>query len=252
MTHYSSKDVGVLSIGGYRLLGYSTTFGWSVEAITEEAYTLGDEWVYNDAVGIKRASATQNGFFDTATLASHEAIKALFGTRVSGVVGVQGATALDPVECFAGMFTGSDNWNIPRDEFAKLDVGYVTTGEVESGKLLLPYTAITSTGDDGGQDSGDSSTNNGGVGYLQVNDLAFDTATGLTVTIGTASSLGGPYTDLITFTQITDDTSGVADERVEVTGVSADQYIQVDWEWAGTVGSETADILVAFVRNPST
>jgi len=247
MSHYSSKDTKVFVMGGYNLLGFSTSLGVSREAITEEDTVLGDEWITNDAVGICQATITQTGFFDDEEQGQNEAAAALLGTTKVGMVARSGNAALTPFMGFQGAVMNTWPWETPKGEFAKCNANWVCTGILEEGYLLEPLSVIAATGSTI-VDTTDSATTTGGSGYLHIGYWVKDGTTAIDVKIQEGDAAGGPWTDLITFTQVTAEHNA---QRVVDTSSDVGRYLKVVWTLTGTPGPTTAvEICVGFKRTP--
>lgn len=257
MGKIGSGDCGTFYAGGYNLLGFSTTLSWTVESGLEEAHVLGDKWVYYDNTKLSRCNLQQNGFFTLdgtagGSAGSNTAFKTMMDNkvRVGGFFGLGGGGLVGAaVKCFEGMLLGTFEIQAERGALAKANGSFVSTGFCKDGILLLQDNDIGTGGDGSTYDSNVVSTNNGGTGFLQVVNYDPDSGTGLEVKIQHTDQAETVWVDLLTFTVVTADYSF---EVKAVTG-NVNEKWKVVTTWQGTPGgNETAEVAVAFVRNPST
>lgn len=246
MAKYGSNQVAFLLAGGYDLLGFTTQLEDTIEALTEDKTVLGEDWVEMAATGLKRASLTQQGFYDDEAGASNAALAS--GTGVQRVLcyGVEGNTIGKKFTGYAGALQADYARIITVGELHKANASYQGSGVVEEGLIVHAHGAETADGDteDDAVDNGASSAN-GGAGYLQVSALDLDGYDDIAVSI-LHSADDETYAELLAFTDVT---AAPAAERVEVSG-TVNRYIASEWAFEGTGTSPSATFMAGFVRNP--
>ncbi len=233
MAKYGGDDVGFLLFGGYDLKSNMTDFTENTEAVLEETHTLGDSWVEQEYVGLRRADLSLNGFYDDAALKSVEALATRMGTQRVLSYGLEGNTVGANFVGFAGAMQANVSRVAARGAVHKLNTQLQGSGAVENGKVVKALGAIApGTGNTQTTpiDGGASAT--GGAGYFHINALVLDTATGLIGWIRHSSD-DVTYANVITFTRATSTAVVPGAERVASTAM-IERYTAFAWEFGTT------------------
>lgn len=233
MSNWGGDDVSVCLLGGFNLAPNLTDFTDNTEAILEETHTLGDSWVEQSYVGLRRADIGMNGFYDDAALASVEALSTRQGTQRVLSYGLEGNTVGKNFVGYSGAMQVNVSRVASRGALHKLNTQLQGSGAVEQGKILKTLGAVSSaTGNTQATpvDHGASST--GGAGYFHLNALTLDTATGLIGWIRHSSD-DVTYANIITFTRATSTAVVPGGERVASTA-AIEQYTAFAWEFGTT------------------
>ena len=230
-------------LGGYDILGYQTQIEDSHEAILEESHTLGDAWREQAYVGVRQADFSQDGFYDDAANANHDALST--GPGVSRVLclGLGGTATGARFTGYAGAMQVNYHRMVSRGALHKARATYRGNGVVDEGRILwtLKGTAASST-NSGSVDAGASST--GGAGYLQV--TSFTSAALATAILARVqhSSDDVTFADLISFTAAT---AAPAAQRIQTTAV-VERYLRMAASYQGGAAPTTATMFVGFAR----
>ena len=228
MARRGSPDVAFFLVDGLSILGSLTEVEDSIEAGIEEGAVLGDLWNAPAFTGMRMATLTQDGFYDDAVGAAHDALSSGPGTA--------------RVLCYgpAGTATGAyfQGWESAMEvKYSRiLTVGalhkahgeYKTAGAVESGKILRTYKAAGTTGASTGTPVDNGASASGAVGYLQYNATAGEANIRI---LESADNI--TYTAAFTFTKTA---SGHGAERLTTTGF-IQRYTAVDVTTATATGS---------------
>lgn len=244
MAKYGSPSAKLLLVGGYDLIGDTTELTDIVkEGLLEESHSLGDSWREQTATGIRTAAFGQNGFFNDAVGAIHDAMFAAAAQTTArvGVIGIEGNDYGKRFMGFEGTFSGQFNRVAQRGALLKANVQYSVSGKLDEGIILQILEQKTTTDwdtDANSQDNGASSAA-GGAGYLEVTEQA----AGVTGFVGkirhSADDL--TYADLITFANVT---AEPAAERKEVAGT-----VQRHLLFSGDItGTGTITVFAGFAR----
>lgn len=233
MGTHGSNDVGYVLIDGYDVRGYLTTITDTREAMIEETTVLGDANEQNAATGIRSFEMEQEGFFDDAAGAIHDAL--VDHTGVPGVVmlayagNVIGARFVGA----AGPLQGKYSRIAKVGELHKAKAEYSANGASDEGILLHTLGAETSDGDTtaASHDDGASSADGAAV-YLSVTALTLDGASGVTISVQDSAD-DTVYTELAAFTTVA---IAPAAERKAVAG-TVNRYLAVAWDFTGSPGA---------------
>ena len=207
-----AADVSFLLVDGYDILGTVTELNDKQYALTEETHALGDAYVENSFVGIRRAEITQQGFYDDAAGSVHAALAT--GPGNSSRVLCYGPEGTATGANFKGMVAVQVDYSVEpgRAVLHKANAMYHTNGRFDQGKILYTHKASAGTSAETGNAvqrvdaSGVASTvssTGGGAGYFQ---LSAFTSGALATAIQSRiqhSSDNITYADLITFTSAT-------------------------------------------------
>lgn len=246
MPKHGSDDVAFLLVDGYDLLGFATQFEDTIEAMTEDGMTLGDEWPEPEFVGLKRASFSQEGFYDDAAAGSNAVLAEQEGTSRLLCYSLGGNTIGAAFTGYAGAMQATFRRVLTRGELHKAHASYLGSGEVDEGIILHELSAETEDGDteDAKVDNA-ASSDAGGVGYLQVTDLDLDGHDDLTVAISHSAD-DETYVELVAFTAVEE--SPAAERKVVAVG-TVNRYLASEWAYGGEEGtSPSATFLVGFAR----
>lgn len=245
----SSANVGFFLANGYNLVGYLTQFSDEIEAVTDDAMTLGDTWPEPTDTGNRDARLTQEGFFDDAALASIDAYQANLGasavlcyTFAPNVVGNQ-------FEGWSGAVETKYRRTSERKKLNTVSAEYSCSGTVETGLILHELSAETADGNTKGADSIDNgaATAYGASVYLQVTALTLDGGTALQVDV-LHSSDDSTYVTLSSFTAVT--TAPTAERKTVAAAASTPRrHLACQWDFTGTPGGNaTATFMVGCRR----
>lgn len=245
MAKYGGNNAGFFLVGGYSLLGETTSLRDRVLGELALTHALGDGWEKSSSTGVRQAELESAGFYDdaadkiNAALAGREDVNQVVcwnytgntvGKKFNGAEGAFGGV-YDRQASIPGLHKAAGQWRV--------------AGQVDSdGVILHAQAAETATGNTEGADSQDNSVSsaNGGAGYLQVSAIS-----------GTGATFDGKvrhsadditYADLITFAQVVLADARKA-ERKTVTG-TVNRHLATSWTIAGTGPSVTP--LIGFKR----
>lgn len=240
MANYSSKDVGFVLLGPYSIHSDTTQLSDKIEALTDETTTLGDTWEECAAVGVSKASITQQGFFNDENDALHEALSELQGTSRVFSYSVEGNTVGKRFIGYAGAMEVDYERIASLGKLHRATATYQGNGSVEEGLILHALGARTSDGDSTGDDSIDHAalTSNGGSAYLHV--IAYSGFSSVVFKVLHDTDDSG-YADLVTFATIT----AVGSERKTVTG-TVNRHLACSWD---VTGSGSVTFMIGFKRN---
>lgn len=240
MATYGPDDVGFILLGGANLLGDSVDIKDSISALTENSHALGDTWVKNSAIGLKRAELSQNGYFNDTTAAIHATLNEQQGISRVLSYGLEGNTVGKKFNGYTGAMQVDYERIASLDKLHRVAVTYHGNGQVDEGVILHALGAKTTDGDSTGAGSVDNggSSADGGVGYLHV--VSYSGFSSVVIKIRDSAD-DSTYADLITFASVTD----VGAERLTVAG-TVDQHLAVSWD---VTGSGSITFMVGFKRN---
>jgi len=245
MVARGAADVAFLLVDGYDILGTVTELNDKQFALTEETHALGDAWVENSFVGIRRAEITQQGFYDDAVGSVHAALSTgpgnssrvlcygpegtATGANVKGMTAVQVDYAVEP----------------GRAVLHKANAMYHSNGRFDQGKLLYTHKASAGTSAENGnsvqrQDaSGGAITacsTNGGAAYMQLSAFTSGVlATGVRARIQHSSD-NITFADLVTFTIAT--AAPFAQRSAVATGVVIEAYTRMATSYQGGASAQ--------------
>lgn len=241
-----SADVAFVLLDGQDILGTLTELTDTVEATIEDTTVLGAAWKAQFYTGVKTATLTQQGFWDSAAGSIHDALSS--GPGISKVMsyGVEGTATGARVIGWEGAMQVNYQRLFPLGELFKANANYQTNGNVDETKLLRTYKAAAATGRTTGAPVDNAVSATGGVAYLQYNAAAGEANFRVL-----HSSDNVTYATLITFTK-TDATSAIhGAERIATTAV-VERYLAVDVTTATATGSIGAmNYMVSFGRGIS-
>lgn len=244
MPRYSSPDVGFLLIGGYSVLGDTTSLEDNREAMLEDATVLGSGWEEHANVGVKRYELTQQGFYNSDTDRSNAL---LVNTGTSRVLSfAPEGNVLGRKFVGSPMIQADYQRQISRGVLHKANASYRSEGQHDEGKIIHTHKAESAaSGDTEGADSQDAgaSSANGGAGYLQVSDLTLGGYTSVTVKIRHSSD-DITYVDLVTFASVTAKPTA---ERKTVAG-TVNRHLAHSWLFNGAGGGQSVTYAVGFAR----
>lgn len=245
MGKYSSADCGFLLIGGYSILGHTTTITENKQAEVKDKTALGMTWREFQYVGLKSGEMTQDGFFDDDTGATHDLFKAGNGLSRVGMFNLTGNAVGEPYIGWAGAIQVGYERRVSVGELHGASGKYRVSGAVDEGVILHELSAETADGNTQGADSQDAgaSSSNGGAGIIELTDLDLDGGTGLQAKVRHSAD-DVTYADLLTFTTLTD----IGAERVTVTG-TVNRHLASSWDFTGSPGAgATATFAIGFAR----
>ncbi len=245
MAKRGSDQVGFLLVDGYDVLGVTTQLEDSLEAIVEEAHALGDSWVKQEYVGIKKAELTQEGFYDDATDAVNEALCTKEGLERLLCYGIEGNTIGQQFIGYTGALQASYTRIASRGELHRANASYHGAGDVEEGVILHPH--VTRSANDSTKEfavDNEASTPDGGSAFIQVSDLVLGGHDNVTVKV-IHSDDALAWEDLATFTAVTKANTA---EHKQIEGIIK-RYLAVSWEFTGIGENPEIKFFVGFNRN---
>lgn len=247
MGKYGSKDVGFFLVGGYSILGVMTELSDDKEALFEETHTLGDSWVEQDYVGLRRMKLEQKGFYDDSAGSVNTALATNEGSDRVLCYGVEGNTKGKKFVGFFGALLAKWSRKGTRGEFHKADASYEGSGQVDEGVILHEHTAETTATGNTEANSHDNAaaTADGGAAYLQVSALTLGGYTNLAVVVEDSA-------DNVTFADHADGaftvvTASPNGQRKALTG-SIRRYTAVRWAFTGAGSGQTATFMAGISR----
>lgn len=248
MSRYGSPNVDAVLVGGYNLVAYLTSIG-SVRkgAVLEERTALNDDWrKHGDTTLREYSMGPYEGWYDdTATTGILARIDAELGTTAV-ICELRDTNTIG--KSFVGM---ADAWfeNFERmitvGESHKVSVTFAGSAEQDNGIILHALSTETANFDTEGASSQDAgaSSSAGGAGYVQLTELALDTATNLALFVRHSAD-DVTYANLVTFTPRT----AIGAERKAVTG-TVNRHLAVKGTWTGGAGaSSSATVMIGFAR----
>ena len=249
MAKYSSKDC-VLLIDGFNVMGVNTELTHAKEAATEESTAFGDTWQAHLAVGINRAEATQEGFYDDAAASINAALSGQQGVERIMSAGFAGNTIGRAVVGHKGNLQINYNRIASVNSLHRVNASYQSSGVVDEGLILHALTTRTAAGDteatsvDGGAGA---ATAYGGAAYLHVTNVG--DCDDVVVKVRDSAD-DAAFADLVTFTAVAP-TRG-AERKTVAAGVdSVRRYLAVSWTFTNAGAAPTATFLVGFARYTS-
>lgn len=244
MATFGSDDVAFWLIDGYSVLGMTTDGTVNKEAVLEETHGLGDAWVEHSHVGLRRASLTQNGYFDDAANSVNAALVSQMGTARVLCLGLEGNTLGEAFIGFAGAMQMTYERVASRGAIHKANATYQASGAVEEGLIHHIHQAESgATLNSASIDNGASSAN-GASGYLEVSALTlggYDDAL-LKIQHSTDDAV---WADLITFAVVT---AAPAAERATVAG-TVNRYTRATLAYDGAGSGQSITYMTGLARN---
>lgn len=242
-TYYGAKDVGFLLVSGRSILSAVGDIGVEREAVVTNTTPLGSTWPTFALTGDKKASISQNGWFDAASGGTNDAICEREGTNQVVCVAHTGNTAGRTVFCAAGSFAGKYSRILAANALHKAKASYTVNGYAEDGVILQALATLTTAANtDAASVNNGGATTSGGAGYLQVTGLTLGGYTDLTVKVRHSAD-NITFTDLLTFTAVT----AIGGECKTVAG-TVNQYLSTSRAWTGSGTGQTTTMMVAFAR----
>lgn len=245
-TYYGSKDVAALLVSGRSILSAVGQVSMEREAVLAPTTPLGVQWPTFQATGSKRATITQDGWFDHATGAANDAICEREGTEQVVCVLHTGNTRGNVMFAAAGAFAGKYTRAMASEAVHKAQAAYSVTGIAADAVILQVLAAVTTDGNtEATSVNNGSSSAAGGQAFLQCSALTLDSATNLVVKVRHSAD-NNTFADLVTFTALT----AIGGESKAVSSATTvNQYLATSRAWTGGAGaSSSATILVGFAR----
>lgn len=244
MAKYGSADVAFLLVGGYSLLGVTTTLVDTREAVLEDTTALGDSWANSAYTGLRRADFSQEGFFDDAVNGVHAALNEQQGSARVLCFGVEGNSKGRAFVGFAGALQAKYTRAASRGELHKANAEYRGSGVVEEGTILheLATEAAAGNTEAAAVDNAASSANGGGA-YLQVTSLTLGGYTNLAVTVRHSAD-NVTFVDKASFAAVT---AAPIAERLALAG-AINRYVAVAWSFSGVGSNPSATFLAGVSR----
>lgn len=245
MTRYGSANVGFLLVGGMDVLGDVTQLEDVREALTEDVTVLGDAWEQHAAVGVKRYTLSQQGFYNDAANRSNAALITPGASKVLAFA-PEGNT-LGKRFVGSGMVEASYTRQLSRGALHKANAEYLANTAHDEGIILHALGAETAAS---GNTEGASSQDNlassalGGAAYLQVTALTLGGFTNVTFKVRHSAD-DVTYADLATFAVVA---AAPAAERVAVAG-TVNRHLAHSWLFNGAGGGQSVSYVVGFARN---
>ena len=248
-----SADVASLLVDGYNILGTVTQLTDKQMALTEETHALGDAYVENSYVGVRRAELTQEGFYDDAAASVNAALSTGPGNSSRVLTYQDCGTATGAP--FKGLTAVQVDWEVQaaRAALTKAKASYLSNGRWDNGQVLYTHKASAGTSAEtgGGVQRRDSagalstvSSTGGGAGYLQVTAFTSGAgATGALVRIQDSSD-NITFADLIAFTIAT---AAPFAQRIETLATGVEAYVRANTSFQGGA-SASLTAFVGFAR----
>tara|TARA_Y100000593_G_scaffold41217_1_gene79128 strand:+ start:2607 stop:3335 length:729 start_codon:yes stop_codon:yes gene_type:complete len=189
-----------LYVEGYDLSGDANSLDGAGYSQTLLDTTALNTEAMSRTTGLVEGTISFNGFFNNATGQSHPVLSSNSGKLPADdqiVLIPLGADVGDP---FAGLVSKEGEYNVSRGSGSviTLTATYASEGiGTEFGDMLTAHEDTHSSAGSGTVLDGGASSSNGASGYCQIFSLASGT---VTVKIQHATSSGGTYSDLISFT----------------------------------------------------
>ena len=248
MAQRGSDEVGFLLVDGYDLLGVSTQLEDDMEAMTQDGTAFGDTWENPVYTGMKKASLSQQGFFDDDSGSSNAALSGQEGVSRVLCYGVEGNTIGQTFIGYSGAMQVDFVRVASRGDLHRANVTYLGNGVVEEGRIVHEHSAETTASgntqseniDDG---VGNAPSTDGGSGYLQVSALTLGGYTNVVIKLEDSSD-DITYVELIAFTAVT---AAPAKQRATVAG-NVDRYIAASWAFGGAGAGPSVTFLAGFYR----
>lgn len=242
MTKYGGSSVGAILVDGFNLIPsvIQDLGGPEIESILEVVTGLGDSWEQEQAVGVRKAQLSVEGYFDDATTGTVDALKGQEGVSRVVSLALHGNTLGAKATCFAGMF-GAKWARIGKIAgLTRARATFSGSGQVDDDCTILYPLAVTgvdvNTEGASSQDAGASSAG-GYAAYCHV--LGYSGLTNVIVKVRHSPD-DVTYADLTTFTTFT----GNGAERKTGAG-TVNRHTAVD---INVTGAGVVTIFVALKR----
>jgi hypothetical protein len=246
MATYGSDKVAFLLVDGYSILGVSTEFSESKDAVLEETTPLGVPWGTTAYAGLRRAELSQNGFFDDAANAVNDALVAKTGISRLVAYGIEGNVAGKAFTGFSGAMQSNYKRQASSGELHKASSAMTGNGIVDEGVILHPLAQeTTTTGNTEGASSVDNgvSSPNGGAAHLHVTQLTLGGFTNAAWKVRHSAD-DITYADLVSFTVAT---AAPFAERKTVAG-TVNRHLASSWAFTGAGAGQSVTAMVGFSR----
>lgn len=247
MAKFGSDDAFLL-VDGYELSGFTTDFEDNIEALIERTDGFGDAWEEQTYVGIKKASISQNGFYDDAALASNAALVGSEGTSRNLLYGLAGNAIGKRCVAYEGAVQANIVRIATRGALHKLNVKYEGSGEVSDAVILHDLSEETADGDtEADSFDGTAQSSGGGIAFLQVTALDLDGFDDVTITVVDDTDDCGAFSSLVAFDNVS---AAPSAQRKTVAG-TVERYLAVSWTFNGSCGgcAPSISFIVGFKRN---
>ena len=240
MAEYDSSQVAFFTVDGYSLLGWSAKLDDpGAKAVAVDRTPLGVSLERKSVLSlVEPVTITQEGWFDNAALASHEALSAKRGTSQVLAYGVTGNVI---GRDFVGAVAGQSQYDpvTSKGDLHRFNASWECT-EHDRGLIVAHLAARTAAGNTQATSVDNAASSAGGaVLYLACTDLTLDGYTDLVVKVRHSTD-NSTYTDLGTFTART----LIGAQRLVVAG-TVNRYLAISWaytdagtdpSWTGLVG----------------
>lgn len=224
MSFKSAKNVQ-LYIAGYDITGEANKMGLELPRTLRDVTTFGQSG-HKWKPTLHKDRLKFNGFYDPAG----DMVTILNSLRgSSGIISaIVGTAQGDEAICGEGAFEDEYTLDIPVQDVITLSSAFAFDGKAELNAVLLqPKATKTSDGNGTGRDE-DSSSSDGGVGYLHVFSCGADDALIVKIQDDDNAGFTSPN-DLITFTTA----NGITSERKTASG-TVQRYVRVTWSGTPT------------------
>ena len=243
MAEYDSSQVAFFTVDGYSLLGFSSRItdpGARLQTVDRTA--LGETVSRKKMLAlIDPVTIAQEGFFDDAAAASHEALKNKRGTDQVLCYGVQGNAIGSH---FVGAVAPQAKYDplISKGDMHRTRAEWECT-QRESGLIVAHLAARTTAGNTQATpvDNGAASST-GAVAYLAATALTLGGYTNLAVKVRDSAD-NVTYADIGSFTVRTT----VGAERIVIAG-TVRRYLAISWAWTGAGAGQSFTGLVGVAR----
>lgn len=241
MTRYSSADVAFLLVGGMDVLGDSTDLEDTREAILESTLVLGADWDTHEAVGVKRYTLSQQGFYNDAANRSNAALVSPGASKVL-CFAPEGGAAGKPLVA-SPLVQATYVRQISRGALHKANATYQSEAGHDEGVILHALEAETADGNsEADAVDGGAGTTDGAVLYLQVTALDLDGYDDVSINV-LHSTDNNTFTLLGSFA----DVAAIGAQRVVVAG-AVNRYLAVEWEFNGSGSTPSITFMAGAAR----
>ncbi len=232
MVKRGSDQVGFLLVDGYNILSDVTSLEDNVEAMLQENHGFGDDWTKQIYTGVKNASISQEGFFDTDVGASHQALSGSEGVARVLCYGIEGNTPGRKFIAYNGAMQVNYNRLAVRNELTRANANYQGSGQVDEGIILHPYQLRGAPGTTTATPVDLGAPRTSGIIYIQVSDLELDGFLKADFNL-LHSDDGEEWTGFLDFSHSV--TTAPVAVRKSFTG-ELKRYVAVSWGYAVTGG----------------
>lgn len=245
MANWTGADVRLFLVDGYDLCPYLTEFGDDIEAMFEESHTLGDGWLEQTYVGLRKIALATKGFYDDAALASNAALVAMNGNSRVVVYGIEGNTLGKHFTGLQGALEEKFQRVVARGALHKANAEFKGNGIVDDNGLIhFPLGAVSGASGNGTAVDNGVSSANGGVAYFMVTALTLGGYTNLANKVRHSTD-NSTYADLCNAAVVT---AAPAGEAVSVSG-TVNRYTRFSHAFNGAGSGQSATVFAGFKRN---